>query len=82
MNANPLGGPSGTSCPSIVESRRCLLAEPPLRFLHSTDALSLVKIDAFRKLTTADLVDSLQPGQSGALKTRADGTVLEDTIVC
>ncbi|MBI2834182.1 MAG: hypothetical protein HYX76_07115 [Acidobacteria bacterium] len=28
-------------------------------------------------MATADLIDSLRPGQSGALKTRPDGTVLE-----
>jgi hypothetical protein len=53
------------------------LAEPPLRFLHSADSLSQVKVDQLRKQSTADLVESLRPGQSGALKTRDDGTVLE-----
>ena len=28
-------------------------------------------------LPTADLIESLRPGQSGALRTRPDGTVLE-----
>jgi hypothetical protein len=36
-----------------------------------------VKVERFRQVTTADLVDSLCPRQSGALKARIDGTVLE-----
>lgn len=36
-----------------------------------------VKLDQFRTIATAQLIDSLRPGQSGALKARADGTVLE-----
>ncbi len=53
------------------------MAEPPLRFLHSEAILSDVKLERFRILPTADLIESLRPGQSGALKTRPDGTVLE-----
>jgi hypothetical protein len=51
--------------------------EPPLRFLHSEAILSAVKLAQFRSQGTADLVQSLEPGQPGALKTRPDGTVLE-----
>ena len=51
--------------------------EPPLRFLHSEAILSQVKLDTFRRMPSAELIESLRPGQSGALKTRADGTVLE-----
>lgn len=51
--------------------------EPPLRYLHSEAILSPVKLAQFRSQQTADLVQSLQPGQPGALKTRPDGTVLE-----
>jgi hypothetical protein len=47
--------------------------EPPLRFLHSES----VKLAQFRSQETADLVQSLEPGQPGALKARPDGTVLE-----
>ena len=53
------------------------MAEPPLRFLHSEAILSQVKLERFRALSTAELVESLRPGQSGALRTRPDGTVLE-----
>ena len=51
--------------------------EPPLRFLHPEATLSPVKLAQFRSQGTADLVQSLKPGQSGALRTRPDGTVLE-----
>lgn len=53
------------------------MSEPPLRFLHSEASLSQVKLEWFRKIATAQIIDSLQPGQPGALKTRPDGTVLE-----
>ena len=36
-----------------------------------------MKLERFRTLATADLIESLRPGHSSALKTRADGTVLE-----
>jgi hypothetical protein len=51
--------------------------EPPLRLLHSEAILSRVKLDHFRRLSTLDLIASLQPGQPGALKARPDGTVLD-----
>ncbi len=53
------------------------MADPPLRFLHSEAILNVVKLERFRSVATADLIESLRPGQSGALKTRPDGTVLE-----
>lgn len=53
------------------------MASPHLRFLHSAGILSTVKLDQFRAMATAELIESLRPGQSGALKARADGTVLE-----
>lgn len=53
------------------------MAEPPLRFLHSQVILSQVKLAQFRRLATAELIESLRPGQSGALRAKADGTVLE-----
>ena len=36
-----------------------------------------MKLAQFRAQGTAELVQSLEPGQSGALRTRPDGTVLE-----
>ena len=50
---------------------------PPLKPLHVDSALIQVKLDQFSKLTTEELVESLQPGQPGSLKTRADGTMIE-----
>lgn len=53
------------------------MAEPRLRFLHSEAILSPVKLKRIRTVATAELIESLRPGQPGALKTRPDGTVLE-----
>jgi hypothetical protein len=53
------------------------VAEPPLRLLHSEASLSKVKLDQFRRRSTADLIESLRPGMPGALKARPDGTVLD-----
>jgi len=49
----------------------------PLKPLHPDRLLSLPKLAAFRKLTTADLVESLRPGQIGSLKVRVDGTIMD-----
>lgn len=54
-----------------------LMAEPPLKFLHSEAILSQVKLGQFRMVSTAQIVESLRPGQNAALRARADGTVLE-----
>ena len=53
------------------------MSEPPLRFLHSEASLSEVKLEGFGRMACAELIESFRPGQSGALRTRADGTVLE-----
>jgi hypothetical protein len=45
--------------------------------LHSETLLSQVKLDQFRRLGTAELIASLEPGRPGALKARPDGTVLD-----
>jgi hypothetical protein len=45
--------------------------------LHAAAVLSEVKLGEFRKLSTDRLLESLHPVQPGALKARADGTVLE-----
>jgi ParB-like chromosome segregation protein Spo0J len=39
--------------------------------------LSHAKLLQYSKLSTQDLIDSLQPGQPGALKVRPDGTVID-----
>lgn len=50
---------------------------PPLKPLHPDSSLSQVKLEAFRKLTNQELLDSLSPGQPGSLKARPDGTMIE-----
>ena len=50
---------------------------PKLRFLHDERALTRQKLDLFRCLATESIVVSLQPGNLGSLKARADGTVLD-----
>ena len=51
--------------------------EPTLKFLHSVSTLNQVKLDLFRRLSTAELKSSLAPGGKGSLKVRSDGTVLD-----
>ena len=53
------------------------MAQPPLRSLHSDAILSNVKLDQFRRRSTAELIESLRPGMPGALKARPDGIVLD-----
>lgn len=53
------------------------MTQPPLEPLHGDGSLSRPKLDGFRKLSTDVLIDSLRPGQSGALKARPDGTMME-----
>ena len=50
---------------------------PPLQPLHLSSALSQAKLNHYAKLTTEQLIRSLEPGQAGALKTRPDGTVID-----
>ena len=39
--------------------------------------MSYAKLLQYSKLSTQELIDSLQPGQPGALKVRPDGTVID-----
>ena len=50
---------------------------PPLHPLHPDYQLIPLKLELFRRATTESLIASLHPGQSGALKTRLDGTILD-----
>lgn len=50
---------------------------PPLQPLHLSSALSQAKLNHYARLTTEELIRSLEPGQVGALKTRPDGTVID-----
>ena len=53
------------------------MAQPPLRLLHSEASLSRVKLDQFRRFSTVELIESLEPSRPRALKARPDGTVLD-----
>jgi len=50
---------------------------PPLVPLHSDETLIPSKLAAYGRLTSDQLIDSLRPGQLGALKTRPDGTMVD-----
>jgi len=51
--------------------------QPPLVPLHADETLSPSKLAAYGRLSTTQLIESLESGQTGALKTRPDGTVLD-----
>ncbi|MBS1786957.1 MAG: hypothetical protein JST85_04510 [Acidobacteria bacterium] len=53
------------------------MAQIPLKSLHPDGSLIPLKLDQYAKLTTEELIDSLQPGQPGALKVRPDGTMVD-----
>ena len=53
------------------------MQNPPLQPLHVSSALSQAKLNRYAKLTTEELMKSLEPGQIGALKVRPDGTVID-----
>ena len=50
---------------------------PPLKPLHPDSSLSPAKLEDFAKRSTQGLIDSLRPGQDGALKARPDGTLVD-----
>jgi len=50
---------------------------PPLIPLHADETLIASKLLAYGRLTTTQLIESLRPGQLGALKTRPDGTMID-----
>ena len=50
---------------------------PPLKPLHSDEALIHLKLEQFRQMSTDELIKSLAPGQTGALKVKPDGTLLD-----
>lgn len=51
--------------------------KPKLRFLHTADAMNAAKLEGLRRLPSDAIASSLQPAQSGSLKVRPDGTVLD-----
>ena len=52
-------------------------SQPLLKSLHPDSSLSRVKLDQFDRLSNRQLVDSLKPGQQGALKVKPDGTMID-----
>ena len=50
---------------------------PPLQPLHHTTLLNRTKLQLYARLTTAELLHSLLPGEPGSLKVRDDGTILD-----
>jgi hypothetical protein len=48
-----------------------------LKSLHGESTLNQAKIQMFSRLSDNVLIESLKPGQPGALKTRPDGTVID-----
>jgi hypothetical protein len=50
---------------------------PPLRPLYPESSLSPAKLKNYAKASTPELIDSLKPGQDGALKARLDGTLID-----
>jgi hypothetical protein len=53
------------------------IGQPPLKSLHADGLLIQSKLQQLEKLTTQELIDSLQPGQPSSLKVRPDGTMLD-----
>jgi hypothetical protein len=53
------------------------MKKPPLQSLHTSSLLNRAKLIHYARLTTAELLESLAPGQPGALKVRVDGTILD-----
>ena len=49
----------------------------PLIPLHPDDGLIFGKLQEYRKLSTEVLLQSLAPGQTGSLKSRPDGTIMD-----
>ena len=53
------------------------MKRPRLRPLHPETSLSQPKLEAFRRLTTDEILESLRLGRAGALKVKPDGTVMD-----
>jgi hypothetical protein len=53
------------------------MTQPPLVPLHTEESLIPSKLATYRKLSTAALIESLQPSVKDSLKARPDGTMLD-----
>lgn len=49
----------------------------PLKSLHPDSSLSKAKLEAYRKIGTSGLIDSLKPGEPGSLKVQPNGTIMD-----
>ena len=50
---------------------------PLLKSLHPDSSLSRAKLGQLDRLSNRELMDSLKPGQPGALKVKPDGTMID-----
>ncbi len=48
-----------------------------LKPLHKDETLVRSKLEAYAKLSTEELIASLQPNSPGSLKVRPDGTIVD-----
>ncbi len=53
------------------------MKNPPLQSLHDTTLLNRTKLNQYARLTTAELMRSLAPGEPGSLKAREADTILD-----
>ncbi len=51
--------------------------QPPLKLLYSEAVLIKLKLEYFRTISTDELIKSLKPETTNALKTRSDGTIMD-----
>jgi len=51
--------------------------QPLLKSLRPDSSLSRAKLDQLDRSSNRELMDSLKPGQRGALKVKPDGTIID-----
>jgi hypothetical protein len=51
--------------------------QSPLKSLHNENDLIALKLEYFRRVSTEDLIESLKPEKTGALKVKSDGTIMD-----
>ena len=56
---------------------KLIVNQPSLKPLHPDESLIQLKLNQYARLTSEELIESLQPGQPGALKARPDGTMVD-----
>ncbi len=53
------------------------MKQPPLKALHPDSSFSIAKLEAYRKIGTSGLIDSIKPGEPCSLKVQPDGTIMD-----